>query len=217
MARKEYSGSAPGTGPVTAARIPALAAGGGTSRRRPPSLQRGAHGRPDLHAGQTCGRAFPGSSGEPDFRSATNRLPKSPGQPRIHACSRQGKRSGAQAPRGWQGGNDRETASGSGGAPDDCDGPAIASEGVRAQSRLAVSAARNRTGRHSGGSGEIRTHERLPVAGFQDRCNRPLCHASGKSGSPGAIGSPLAQAARARPLQVSLPVGVRSRPATRPT
>ena len=30
-----------------------------------------------------------------------------------------------------------------------------------------------------GGSGEIRTHERLPVAGFQDRCNRPLCHASG--------------------------------------
>ena len=29
-----------------------------------------------------------------------------------------------------------------------------------------------------GGSGEIRTHERLPVAGFQDRCNRPLCHAS---------------------------------------
>jgi hypothetical protein len=31
----------------------------------------------------------------------------------------------------------------------------------------------------SGGSGEIRTHGRLPVAGFQDRCNRPLCHASG--------------------------------------
>ena len=30
----------------------------------------------------------------------------------------------------------------------------------------------------SGGSGEIRTHERLPFAGFQDRCNRPLCHAS---------------------------------------
>ncbi len=30
----------------------------------------------------------------------------------------------------------------------------------------------------SGGSGEIRTHGRLPVAGFQDRCNRPLCHAS---------------------------------------
>ena len=30
----------------------------------------------------------------------------------------------------------------------------------------------------AGGSGEIRTHERLPVAGFQDRCNRPLCHAS---------------------------------------
>ena len=33
-----------------------------------------------------------------------------------------------------------------------------------------------------GGSGEIRTHGRFPVAGFQDRCNRPLCHASG-SGS----------------------------------
>ena len=31
-----------------------------------------------------------------------------------------------------------------------------------------------------GGSGEIRTHERFPVAGFQDRCNRPLCHASVK-------------------------------------
>ena len=31
----------------------------------------------------------------------------------------------------------------------------------------------------SGGGGEIRTHERLPVAGFQDRCNRPLCHTSG--------------------------------------
>ena len=30
-----------------------------------------------------------------------------------------------------------------------------------------------------GGSGEIRTHEGLPLAGFQDRCNRPLCHASG--------------------------------------
>ena len=30
----------------------------------------------------------------------------------------------------------------------------------------------------SGGSGEIRTHEPLRVAGFQDRCNRPLCHAS---------------------------------------
>ena len=29
-----------------------------------------------------------------------------------------------------------------------------------------------------GGSGEIRTHERFPFAGFQDRCNRPLCHAS---------------------------------------
>ena len=30
----------------------------------------------------------------------------------------------------------------------------------------------------SGGGGEIRTHERLPFAGFQDRCNRPLCHTS---------------------------------------
>ena len=29
-----------------------------------------------------------------------------------------------------------------------------------------------------GGGGEIRTHERLPFAGFQDRCNRPLCHTS---------------------------------------
>lgn len=33
----------------------------------------------------------------------------------------------------------------------------------------------------NGGSGEIRTHERFPVAGFQDRCNQPLCHASGRS------------------------------------
>ena len=31
---------------------------------------------------------------------------------------------------------------------------------------------------YSGGSGEIRTHEGLPLAGFQDRCNRPLCHTS---------------------------------------
>ena len=30
----------------------------------------------------------------------------------------------------------------------------------------------------SGGGGEIRTHERFPFAGFQDRCNRPLCHTS---------------------------------------
>src|SRR5574343_223856 len=30
----------------------------------------------------------------------------------------------------------------------------------------------------TGGGGEIRTHGRLPVAGFQDRCNRPLCHTS---------------------------------------
>ena len=30
----------------------------------------------------------------------------------------------------------------------------------------------------SGGSGEIRTHGPFRVAGFQDRCNRPLCHAS---------------------------------------
>ncbi len=29
-----------------------------------------------------------------------------------------------------------------------------------------------------GGSGEIRTHGPLRVDGFQDRCNRPLCHAS---------------------------------------
>jgi hypothetical protein len=29
-----------------------------------------------------------------------------------------------------------------------------------------------------GGSGEIRTHGPFRVAGFQDRCNRPLCHAS---------------------------------------
>ena len=30
----------------------------------------------------------------------------------------------------------------------------------------------------AGGGGEIRTHERLPFAGFQDQCNRPLCHTS---------------------------------------
>ncbi len=29
-----------------------------------------------------------------------------------------------------------------------------------------------------GGSGEIRTHEPFRVAGFQDRCIQPLCHAS---------------------------------------
>ncbi len=29
-----------------------------------------------------------------------------------------------------------------------------------------------------GGNGEIRTHGRFPVVGFQDRCNRPLCHVS---------------------------------------
>src|SRR5690606_8675224 len=29
-----------------------------------------------------------------------------------------------------------------------------------------------------GGGGEIRTHGRLPVAGFQDRCLKPLGHAS---------------------------------------
>ena len=31
---------------------------------------------------------------------------------------------------------------------------------------------------HHGGGGEIRTHERLPVAGFQDRCLKPLGHTS---------------------------------------
>ena len=30
----------------------------------------------------------------------------------------------------------------------------------------------------SGGSGEIRTHDALRHAGFQDRCIQPLCHAS---------------------------------------
>ncbi len=29
-----------------------------------------------------------------------------------------------------------------------------------------------------GGSGEIRTHDGFPHAGFQDRCIRPLCHFS---------------------------------------
>ena len=29
-----------------------------------------------------------------------------------------------------------------------------------------------------GGSGEIRTHGPFRAAGFQDRCNRPLCHTS---------------------------------------
>jgi hypothetical protein len=29
-----------------------------------------------------------------------------------------------------------------------------------------------------GGRGGIRTHGWLPIAGFQDRCNRPLCHPS---------------------------------------
>jgi hypothetical protein len=43
---------------------------------------------------------------------------------------------------------------------------------------LADSPLPQRLARVPGGSGEIRTHERLPVAGFQDRCNRPLCHAS---------------------------------------
>ncbi len=35
--------------------------------------------------------------------------------------------------------------------------------------------------RNFGGSGEIRTHGSLRIAGFQDRCNRPLCHASNTS------------------------------------
>jgi hypothetical protein len=34
----------------------------------------------------------------------------------------------------------------------------------------------------SGGGGEIRTHERLPVAGFQDQCLKPLGHASNAQG-----------------------------------
>jgi hypothetical protein len=33
-----------------------------------------------------------------------------------------------------------------------------------------------------GGSGEIRTHGPLRADGFQDRCNRPLCHASWSRG-----------------------------------
>src|SRR6266496_3820741 len=31
------------------------------------------------------------------------------------------------------------------------------------------------------GGGEIRTHEAFRPAGFQDRCNQPLCHPSGIS------------------------------------
>jgi hypothetical protein len=31
----------------------------------------------------------------------------------------------------------------------------------------------------TGGGGEIRTHEAFRPAGFQDRCNQPLCHPSG--------------------------------------
>ncbi len=34
------------------------------------------------------------------------------------------------------------------------------------------------TGTTSGGSGEIRTHGWLPIAGFQDQCLKPLGHAS---------------------------------------
>ena len=33
----------------------------------------------------------------------------------------------------------------------------------------------------NGGRGGIRTHGASPHAGFQDRCNRPLCHPSQKS------------------------------------
>src|ERR1700704_3777278 len=36
-----------------------------------------------------------------------------------------------------------------------------------------------------GGSG-IRTHGPLRVSGFQDRCNRPLCHPSGSSNANNA-------------------------------
>ena len=34
--------------------------------------------------------------------------------------------------------------------------------------------------RDTGGRGGIRTHGCLHIAGFQDRCIRPLCHPSGK-------------------------------------
>ena len=36
--------------------------------------------------------------------------------------------------------------------------------------------------RGRGGEGGIRTPGRLPVSGFQDRRNRPLCHLSGVTG-----------------------------------
>ena len=38
-----------------------------------------------------------------------------------------------------------------------------------------------------GGRGGIRTHGWLPIAGFQDRCNRPLCHPS-EAGRRNSIG-----------------------------
>ena len=36
----------------------------------------------------------------------------------------------------------------------------------------------NELGFKYGGRGEIRTHGTLRFVGFQDRCNRPLCHSS---------------------------------------
>lgn len=61
--------------------------------------------------------------------------------------------------------------------------PIIRQDRVRSPctGQVRVSAPANRLsgmGNKTGGGGEIRTHERLPVAGFQDRCNRPLCHTS---------------------------------------
>ena len=37
----------------------------------------------------------------------------------------------------------------------------------------------------NGGGGGIRTHGWSPIAGFQDRCNRPLCHPSARRASYG--------------------------------
>ena len=48
-----------------------------------------------------------------------------------------------------------------------------------------------------GGGGEIRTHEGLPLAGFQDRCLQPLGHTSGSvklNGSSGSLPGPGAAA-----------------------
>ena len=80
----------------------------------------------------------------------------------------------AANPRGWS----------LSGAP----GGAWRASGLESHSRARASSARAKNASRAafeattGGSGEIRTHGPLRADGFQDRCNRPLCHASWSRG-----------------------------------